>query len=77
MVEYHSKQISPEYESRYHQLRDAVADYHYHVLLDEGQVVEKQHGPKCAAITGYRPEEYALLFITTYQTFSREFSRPG
>ncbi|MAT16409.1 MAG: hypothetical protein CMJ46_14195 [Planctomyces sp.] len=48
-----------EDESRYHQLRDAIADYHYHVLLENGLVVEKQHGPKCAAITGYRPEEYA------------------
>lgn len=59
MVEQQSPQMPPEGESRYHQLRDAVADYHYHVLLENGRVVEKQHGPKCAAITGYRPEEYA------------------
>ncbi len=51
--------MCPDDESRYHQLRDAVADYHYHVLLEHGRIVEKQHGPKCAAITGYRPEEYA------------------
>lgn len=58
MVEQQSPQTCSEGESRYHQLRDAVADYHYHVLLKNGQVVEKQHGPKCAAITGYQPEEY-------------------
>ncbi|MCA9037673.1 MAG: PAS domain S-box protein [Planctomycetaceae bacterium] len=58
MVEQQSLQTSPESESRYHQLRDAVADYHYHVLLENGRIVEKQHGPKCADITGYHPEEY-------------------
>ena len=59
MVEPQSPQPDLEGESRYHQLRDAVADYHYHVLLENGRVVEKRHGPKCVAITGYRPEEYA------------------
>lgn len=48
-----------ENESRYHQLRDAVADYHYHVRLANGRVIEKQHGPNCTVITGYRPDEYA------------------
>lgn len=59
MVEKQHRQMQLEDESRYHQLRDAVADYHYHVLLENGHFLEKQHGPKCAAITGYRPEEYA------------------
>jgi len=59
MAESRSLQTCPDDESRYHQLRDAVADYHYHVVLERGRIVEKQHGPKCAAITGYRPEEYA------------------
>ncbi|QDU15080.1 Sensor protein FixL [Gimesia maris] len=58
MIEQQSLQTSPESESRYHQLRDAVADYHYHVLLENGRIMEKQHGSKCAVITGYQPEEY-------------------
>jgi two-component system, LuxR family, sensor kinase FixL len=59
MVEQLSQQTRAEGESRYRQLREAVADYHYHVLLENGRIVEKQHGPKCVSITGYRPEEYA------------------
>lgn len=59
MVDYSPQVNNSENESRYHQLRDAVADYHYHVRLANGRVVEKQHGPTCATITGYRPEEYA------------------
>lgn len=59
MVDKHSSQTLQESESRYHHLRESVADYHYHVLLEDGRVLEKQHGPKCTAITGYGPEEYA------------------
>ena len=59
MVDQQSLQKSLEGESRYHQLRDAVADYYYHVLLENGKILEKQHGPKCVTITGYHPEEYA------------------
>lgn len=46
-------------EFRYRQLRECVSDYHYHVRVENRQVVQKQHGPKCETITGYQPEEYA------------------
>jgi PAS domain S-box-containing protein len=59
MAEQRASQASLEQESRYHQLRETIADYHYHVLVDEGRIVEKRHGAKCSEITGYRPEEYA------------------
>lgn len=59
MVEQRTSQTRPAEESRYHELREAIADYHYHVLVDEGRIVEKQHGSRCREITGYRPDEYA------------------
>lgn len=55
-----------EGERRYRWLLAAVADYHYHVRVEGGQVVEKAHGANCEVITGYKPEEYAanpLLWI--------------
>jgi len=48
-----------EAERRYRILRAAVADYHYHVRVEGGRVVEKIHGPNCESITGYTPEEYS------------------
>lgn len=48
-----------EAQRRYRILRAAVADYHYHVRVEGGRVVEKFHGADCELITGYKPEEYA------------------
>jgi len=48
-----------ETEVRYRQLCDAVADYVYHVRVENGRVVEKIHGPRAEAFTGYVPEEHA------------------
>jgi len=48
-----------ESECRYRHLRESVSDYHYHVRVANGRIAEKQHGPKCETITGYRLEEYA------------------
>jgi len=59
MTEKQPEQTNSESESRYHFLRDAVADYHYHVCVEKGRIVEKLHGLRCESITGYRPEEYA------------------
>jgi two-component system, LuxR family, sensor kinase FixL len=59
MTDKQPERTNAESESRYRQLRDAVADYHYQVRVENGQVAEKLHGPKCEAITGYSPEEYA------------------
>ena len=48
-----------EAQRRYRLLRAAVSDYHYHVRVEGGRVVEKFHGANCELITGYKSEEYA------------------
>ncbi len=47
-----------ESECRYQMLRAAVADYYYHVQIDQGRGLRKRHSPACEKITGYQPEEY-------------------
>jgi PAS domain S-box-containing protein len=59
MTTHNPKQELAEAEHRYRCLRAAVADYHYHVRVEGGRVVEKFHGANCELITGYKPEEYA------------------
>jgi PAS domain S-box-containing protein len=46
-----------EGEIRYRQLRSAVADYHYQVLVENGQVIEKNHASQSEAFTGLSPEQ--------------------
>jgi two-component system CheB/CheR fusion protein len=48
-----------ESENRYRWLRDAVADYHYHVQVEDGQILHKLHGNACERVTGFKPEEFA------------------
>ena len=48
-----------ESEIRYRQLRGCVADYHYHVRVENGRVVEKVHGPYSEDFTGYSLDEHA------------------
>lgn len=48
-----------ESESRYCLLRSAVADYYYHVEVEDGRILRKLHGTSCEVVTGYTPEEYA------------------
>ncbi len=48
-----------ESETRYQLLRDAIADYHYHVQVEDGRILRKLHGIACEKITGFNPEEYA------------------
>jgi PAS domain S-box-containing protein len=48
-----------ESESRYRSLRAAVADYHYHVEVEDGRIRRKVHGAKCLVVTGYTADEYA------------------
>ena len=55
----HSALENLESERRYRDLRDAVADYHYHVQVEDGEILCKLHGTACEAITGFKPEEYA------------------
>lgn len=59
MTEHQPNPELAEARHRYHILRAAVADYHYHVRVKGGRVVEKIHGTNCELITGYKPEEYA------------------
>ena len=56
--ELQSKTLS-ESEIRYRKLCVAVADYHYHVRVENGRVVEKLHGPHSEDFTGYYPAEHA------------------
>ncbi|MBT1076955.1 SpoIIE family protein phosphatase [Geobacter grbiciae] len=45
-------------ELRYRRLVAAVTDYIYTVEVRGGNVVATYHGPGCAAVTGYGPEEF-------------------
>jgi PAS domain S-box-containing protein len=54
-----SSKASPESECRYRALREAIADYHYHVEVQDGRIVKKIHGANCDVITGYTAQEYA------------------
>jgi PAS domain S-box-containing protein len=48
-----------ESEKRYKLLLGSVTDYIYTVQVQGGRSVATVHGPGCAAVTGYAPEEYA------------------
>jgi PAS domain S-box-containing protein len=47
-----------ESEGRYKRLLDSVTDYIYTVQVEDGCPVATVHGPGCAAVTGYSPEDY-------------------
>jgi PAS domain S-box-containing protein len=55
----HSTQEVNESENRYLCLRETVADYHYHVQVEDGRISLKLHGTACKKVTGFRSEEYA------------------
>ncbi len=55
----HSAMEANESENRYRWLRAAVADYHYHVQVQDSRILRKIHGTACEKITGFKPEEYA------------------
>ncbi|MDX1927119.1 MAG: PAS domain S-box protein [Pirellulaceae bacterium] len=48
-----------ESEQRYRWLREYVADYHYCVRVENGEILHKLHGSGCEVTTGFRPEEYS------------------
>ncbi len=48
-----------ESESRYRWLREAVADYYYHVKVEDGRSLRKLHGNACEKVTGFNAKEYA------------------
>lgn len=69
------QQLTPELaepERRYRILRAAVADYHYHVRIEGGRVVEKIHQANCEVITGYKPEEYAANPLLWFEIISAD-----
>jgi len=47
-----------ESEGRYKRLLDSVTDYIYTVQVEDGRTVATEHGPGCAAVTGYTSEDY-------------------
>jgi PAS domain S-box-containing protein len=53
-----SSQEADGSEQRYRCLREAVADYHYHVQVEDGQVVRKHHSARCENLTGFPADEY-------------------
>lgn len=53
-------------ERRYRRLLESVTDYLFHVRIADGQAVATEHGPNCAKVTGYAPEDFTenpLLWI--------------
>jgi len=44
-------------EQRYKQLLESVTSYLYTVQIVDGRAASTMHGPGCAAVTGYSPEE--------------------
>jgi len=45
-------------EQRVRRLLQAAVDYIYTVRVENGRAVETLHGPGCALVTGYTPEDY-------------------
>jgi PAS domain S-box-containing protein len=48
-----------ESEQRYKLLLGSVTDYIFTVRVENGRPVATTHGPGCAAVTGYTPDEFA------------------
>lgn len=72
MAEQQPKQEIEEAECRYRCLRAAVADYHYHVRVEGGRVVEKLLGANCEVITGYKWEEYAANSLLWFEIVAED-----
>jgi sigma-B regulation protein RsbU (phosphoserine phosphatase) len=59
-LERHSLQkAAADSERRYRQLLASVTEYVYNVKVEDGHCVATTHGPGCARITGYSPEDFA------------------
>ncbi len=56
-----------ESEQRYRQLLESVTSYIYTVTVDGGCAVSTVHGTACAAVTGYRAEEFARAPLLWYE----------
>lgn len=49
-----------ESRERYKRLLESVTSYVYSVVFQDGKCASTVHGIGCEAVTGYRPEDYAL-----------------
>lgn len=54
-----AKQALRESEERYRRITEAVTDYIYTVLIQDGRPVETIHGHACVAVTGYTAEDFS------------------
>ncbi|MHB8844697.1 MAG: putative bifunctional diguanylate cyclase/phosphodiesterase [Nitrospirota bacterium] len=45
-------------EARYQRLLDSITDYTYSVAIENSKAAASKHGPGCAAVTGYRSDEF-------------------
>ncbi len=61
-----------ESEKRYNYLIEAVTDYIYTVIVDNGQAISTIHGPGCVAVTGYTSEEYEANLYLWYHMIYEE-----
>lgn len=75
MDERHFTMEVNESENRYRCLRETVADYHYHVQVENGRVLHKLHGASCEKFTGFTAEEYAAD-STLWNAIAVEQDRP-
>lgn len=46
-------------EARYRRITEGLTDYLYTVRIENGRAEETIHSPACAAVTGYKAEEFA------------------
>ena len=54
-----AEQVLRESQDRYRRITDAVTDYIFTVVIENGRVVKTIHGPACIAVTGYSEDEFA------------------
>lgn len=64
-----------ESQERYQVMLASVSSYRYTVDTRDGVAIGTEHGPGCAAVTGYTPEDYArdpLLWFTMIHPEDRD-----
>ena len=72
------EQALKESEERYRRISDAINDYIYTVIIEQGRVLKTLHGQGCEAVTGYTADEFGtspLLWIGMVPEADREAVR--
>lgn len=54
-----AQNVLRESEERYRRITEAITDYIYTVIIQNGSAVETVHGAACEAVTGYTPENFS------------------